>query len=697
MEPRDQRTKFYDALFRECSEAQINVRAIHKTKDEYTVSDFIPLGGDSIDQMKAFVDRYDTEPYIGVYHAVATRNGGGKKEHIVEIPALWIEIDFKNTPEEEARKKLGEFHFAPSAVISSGGGLHAYWFLKEPATKVDIPEVEDTLRRLVKALDAEPQATDASRILRIPGTYNRKKDYDSPREVKLIYCHPEKRYNFQDIADFLPEAPDDTPEPMPCTEHGSDVDRVMQCKFMQHCDEDRSELPEPQWYCMISNLARCQGGPSKIHELSVGYPGYSRNETNGKILHAIDAANPHTCKYIRRLWDCGTDCGVKAPAVLARKEGKTVTFEPLTEMETCINSFLTEPPPPRTYYFENLIPRGIVGNISARGGSSKGFLLLTLGMGLATGEKVLGYFRPEQPTKILALFSEETEDELHRRIHFTADTLFPDMGEGTRQLLTENFHAKSVIGMVGGLMELYEGNPVPGPKYDWLVKTIEAHEGLELLLLDPKSRFYGLDELNNDHNTAWLICLENLRNKYGIDVIFTHHVSQSQGDRLTQTAARGGTALIDGVRWAANLRTLTEKDGKTFDLEDHRRYIEFDVTKSNYAPMLPQSLYFKREAEGVLLPVDLRQTRLQQIADEIKRLYHEMQLSDGAMLTKRELVQRKEGAELRDRVKEAIPSCTNKDIAQAIDRALKENWAELVPDPKNAKRKLLKVHVKDTQ
>ena len=77
------------------------------------------------------------------------------------------------------------------------------------------------------------------------------------------------------------------------------------------------------------------------------------------------------------------------------------------------------------------------------------------------------------------------------------------MNDETNALLVENFHAKSVSGMIGGLMALHDGNPVLAPKYEWLAKTIEQHEGLELLFLDPKSRFYGLDENNNDHNTEY--------------------------------------------------------------------------------------------------------------------------------------------------------------------------------------------------
>ena len=105
-----------------------------------------------------------------------------------------------------------------------------------------------------------------------------------------------------------------------------EIDRIMQCSFMQHCGRDRAILPEIEWYCMVSNLARAQGGVAKIHELSHGHPDYNQRETETKILHGLNDTGPHTCDFIKRHFDCGQDCGVKAPAALARR--KVFEIEP---------------------------------------------------------------------------------------------------------------------------------------------------------------------------------------------------------------------------------------------------------------------------------------------------------------------------------------------------------------------------------
>ena len=102
---------------------------------------------------------------------------------------------------------------------------------------------------------------------------------------------------------------------------GESCDLVESCKFMRFCKESPEKVSEPLWFAMISNLICIRpGGYSMVHELSKGYPGYSRIETDSKIHHAIDNSSPHTCRYIKENgFDCGMDCCVKSPAVLLIK------------------------------------------------------------------------------------------------------------------------------------------------------------------------------------------------------------------------------------------------------------------------------------------------------------------------------------------------------------------------------------------
>lgn len=98
---------------------------------------------------------------------------------------MWVDIDFKDTPKSEADDLILGFDIQPSAIVGTGGGYHCYWFLEPPIPGADeILEVESILRGLKNALKGDEKATDASRILRAPGSLNVK--YDPPPKVLVL-------------------------------------------------------------------------------------------------------------------------------------------------------------------------------------------------------------------------------------------------------------------------------------------------------------------------------------------------------------------------------------------------------------------------------------------------------------------------------------------------------------------------------
>lgn len=249
-----------------------------------------------------------------VYFGVATRDGkGGCKENIVSIPAVWCDIDFKETPQAEADELLNRFLLPPTALIHSGGGYHAYWIFDEPVGREDIPQVEETLKKIAIVLKGDMKATDASRILRVPETLNVK--YTPPAKVKVV-GGAWGRVNLQDF-DFL-DSVEIPATSSPVGEYKSDkIDTLMdRCAFMRHCVDNAATLPEPLWYAAITQLVHLPGGREKIHEISKPYPKYSRKETDEKILHAL-GTGPMSCAKIRESWNCPLDCRVTAPACLA--------------------------------------------------------------------------------------------------------------------------------------------------------------------------------------------------------------------------------------------------------------------------------------------------------------------------------------------------------------------------------------------
>ena len=141
--------------------------------------------------------------YVGV--AVRRDQTSGALVNCDTLTALFVDIDFKDIPEPDARARLAAFPLLPSLVIASGNGLHVYWLLTEPLDlRTEAARVRVLLRRLARRLGADRMAAEPARVLRMPDTYNYK--YDPPRRVELEAA-PLERYTLAQFEEVLPEAP----------------------------------------------------------------------------------------------------------------------------------------------------------------------------------------------------------------------------------------------------------------------------------------------------------------------------------------------------------------------------------------------------------------------------------------------------------------------------------------------------------
>ena len=139
-------------------------------------------------------------------HATAMRN----QRNVLRLKALWIDIDVK--PEKgyatigEALDALTDFIRKaklppPSAIVLSGGGVHVYWISNKPLTLEEWQPYADGLEILTKAHGLKRDAgltTDSARVLRVPGTFNRKTL--PPRAVRLMALGAD--YDFAQL-DFI--------------------------------------------------------------------------------------------------------------------------------------------------------------------------------------------------------------------------------------------------------------------------------------------------------------------------------------------------------------------------------------------------------------------------------------------------------------------------------------------------------------
>ncbi len=93
----------------------------------------------------------------------------------------------------------------PTALVSSGGGVHAYWVFEQPvnlrnaAHRARLELVQRVWVDMVVRADAA--AKDMARVLRLPGTLNHK--YDPPRLVELIEFSRKRIFPLRVVGDVV--------------------------------------------------------------------------------------------------------------------------------------------------------------------------------------------------------------------------------------------------------------------------------------------------------------------------------------------------------------------------------------------------------------------------------------------------------------------------------------------------------------
>lgn len=171
--------------------------------------------------------------YLGC--GLAPRDFGPNKrcdaEDIIGIPGLWADVDFaspvhkkKNLPPnlENANALAMAMPLAPSLIVHSGHGIYPWWLFSNPWIFVDRQDrqraagISRDWQACLKTLAEKNNWTidgtaDLARVLRLPGTINRKAD---PISVTVEIPEPVRRYSLLEIKNALAEVTRPVPKPM---------------------------------------------------------------------------------------------------------------------------------------------------------------------------------------------------------------------------------------------------------------------------------------------------------------------------------------------------------------------------------------------------------------------------------------------------------------------------------------------------
>jgi len=327
----------------------------------------------SHEQLLVAAEEYNAQGY-DTFFGLATfqEQGNRRQDNVASLSALFLDLDCgtgKGYADQQAallalRGFCKALALPKPTIVSSGGGLHIYWFLSNPLPWREWKRLAEALKRacVENKLHADPAVTgDAARVLRIPGTNNYKGD--APRPVTVL-AYNEQCIDAEDVAAKLhvaaPAAPALAPYEGPAAPNEDKLHAVYKdnrqsrfrklfdltvagkgCAQIANIIANRATLEEPLWRAGLSIATHCVDADKAIHIISKGHPDYNRGQVEEK---AARVKGPYTCATFDSLrpnvcQDCPHWNNIRSPITLAREvkeaeavDGIYVDVEPATDV-----------------------------------------------------------------------------------------------------------------------------------------------------------------------------------------------------------------------------------------------------------------------------------------------------------------------------------------------------------------------------
>lgn len=264
-------------------------------------------------------------------------------------------------------------------------------------------------------------------------------------------------------------------------------------------------------------------------------------------------------------------------------------------------------PPPAIDMVIPGLPPGVVGLVYGPGGVGKSFLFLSMAFAVSTGTDLFGRWPTGgSPGHVLYLAGEDSQDIIRQRLYDLAKTWRTVSGH--KQAAAQQFrefdqHVRihSVAGKIPTLASSSPGSRSMARGASWIDAITTAGQGARLIILDPLSRFHQMDENANADMTALIQIIEGIAEATGAAVLLGHHTRKNgpAGSISAPDEARGASAIVDGVRWAAHLRyPHAQSEPGPWTPDTAERYAVLECTKVNFGSK-PATLGLERGPGGV--------------------------------------------------------------------------------------------------
>ena len=280
----------------------------------------------------------------------------------------------------------------------------------------------------------------------------------------------------------------------------------------------------------------------------------------------------------------------EAPEVPPPNAGATA-FTPPIFMD--MQKLLSEPAPVQDWIFHDFLPRKVVCGLAAQGGLGKSYLLFLIAMSAAIGRPFLSFLRPSKAMRVMSFFGEDAADENWRRIKRIC-RVFNVTREEDDWL---KYNLLVCSGQPFPLMG-YDStrNPAITPGYTWIKEQVEVFKP-DLVVIDPKSQYFGLEENSNDETTQWYCALRRLSESNPLSVLVAMHVAKARQNSTDSSASRGASANRDDCRVFLNMAPLDGDEIKQYGIQNPKVFCKLEMSKANYSPLLPGTVYLKRRTD----------------------------------------------------------------------------------------------------
>ena len=270
------------------------------------------------EEVDALVERYVNAGW-NVFFGVAKYATGDNrtKENVKGLKAFWLDIDCGPTKAEidpntkrpdgyiDQKAALGALRsfckivgLSTPTLVSSGGGIHAYWPLEEEISRRDWEPVAERFKAVCRAQNfyVDDKVFEVARILRIPGTFNFKQE--EPRPVQFIHVGETTTIEaMRSVFGVKPQATifDDNFEMSPRQQalmNGVDYNfkRIMVrtakgdgCNQLLHAYKNQATVGYYEWFYALSVAAMCGDADTAVHMMSKGHPDYDPDTIDKKV------------------------------------------------------------------------------------------------------------------------------------------------------------------------------------------------------------------------------------------------------------------------------------------------------------------------------------------------------------------------------------------------------------------------------